>query len=138
MTKSNRSLWLKCIAGFLFVVAGIVGLFIVSLYGIAMNTRLPGRSDGPQDAFRHTYASALVSRFLSPRVVELVTVVCERDDNSPSDRMDRHNNQLGMRIGQTNDDIFESVTEHVRNAEIEPVDSDVTFVLEKSNWGNGF
>lgn len=58
-----------------------------------------GGRNGQLDAYRHTLASAVVAYTSSPKLVHLVTVVMERE-GKPSNMMDRHNNSIGMRIGQ--------------------------------------
>ena len=55
---------------------------------------------GPADAYRHALASATVAYTGSPRWVEWVTLVMERDGQGGDSRaMDAHNNRLGARIG---------------------------------------
>ncbi|MFZ5663548.1 MAG: DUF6973 domain-containing protein [Pseudomonadota bacterium] len=61
---------------------------------------LPGGRHGPADAYRHALASAIVAYTLSPRCVEWVTAVMERDGRGNAARaMDAHNNRIGARIG---------------------------------------
>jgi hypothetical protein len=67
------------------------------VYWYTLTSDLPGRRHGPQDAYRHTLASAVVAYTLSPRVVDWVTEFMEGSD--PSSLMDRHNNAIGASIG---------------------------------------
>lgn len=61
---------------------------------------LPGGRNGPADAYRHTLASAIVAYTSSPRAVDWVTRVMERDGRgNPSRAMDAHNNRIGARLG---------------------------------------
>ncbi|MBC7714680.1 MAG: hypothetical protein H7177_15145 [Rhizobacter sp.] len=109
------------------------------LYRIAMATDLPGRGNGPQDAFRHTYSSALTARYISPKAVELVSFLCERDHNSPMDLMDIHNNKIGAKIGIGEGPIYETVAKKVQEGQIDAKDADVVTWLAKSYWdGDGF
>ena len=63
---------------------------------------LPGGRNGPADAYRHSLASAIVAYTSSPRCVDWVTKVMERDGQGNAARaMDAHNNRLGARIGAT-------------------------------------
>ncbi len=60
------------------------------------------REDDPSDAFRHAYASALLSRALGPYQARVITDAHEmRSDISYAGRqMDLHNNRIGIQIGQ--------------------------------------
>jgi hypothetical protein len=69
------------------------------VYWYSLTSGLPGGRHGPQDAYRHALASAVVAYTLSPRVVDWVTTVMEPSPNDPGDRMDRHNNGIGAAIG---------------------------------------
>lgn len=111
---------------------------IATLYLFAMSTGLPGRRGGPQDAFRHTYSCALVTRYLSPRVVDLVTTVFERDDNSPHDLMDRHNNRIGKMIGLSSENLYDAVSRRVSLGEINTSHEDTITWLTEDLWTNGF
>ncbi len=59
-----------------------------------------GGRNGPADAYRHSLASATVAYTSSPRVVDWVTAVMERDGRGGDMRaMDAHNNRIGALIG---------------------------------------
>jgi len=62
------------------------------------SSNLPGGSNGPLDAYRHTLASAVVAFTLSPRAVEMTTWLMERRGND-ANLMDRRNNLVGAAIG---------------------------------------
>lgn len=96
----------------LAIISPIVVVFL--LYRLAMSTELPGRRGGPQDAFRHTYSTALTARYLSPKVVELVTYLSEREPDSPFDQMDIHNNRIGIQIGLGSGDLYQVVWEKIK------------------------
>ncbi len=107
---------------------------MIALYRLAMSTGLPGRRGGPQDAFRHTYSTALTARYLSPRVVVFVTFATERDPASPFDKMDIHNNRIGTNIGLGKDDLYEAVMNKVKNGQINAADADIVTWLPKEKW----
>lgn len=107
---------------------------VVILYRLAMTTGLPGRKGGPQDAFRHTYSTALTARYISPRVVEFVTWAAERNPNSPFDRMDIHNNRIGTNLGRGKDPIYETVLQKIKNGQINAQDIEVVTWLPENNW----
>ena len=92
----------------LFVVAVVLGAYpafvMVATYSQFFAVGLPGGRRGPADAYRHSLASAIVAYTLSPRCVDWVTVVMERDGQGNAARaMDAHNNRLGARIGAAAD-----------------------------------
>lgn len=92
----------------LFVVAVVLGAYpafvMVATYSQFFAAGLPGGRNGPADAYRHSLASAIVAYTSSPRCVDLVTAVMERDGWGNAARaMDAHNNRLGARIGAAAD-----------------------------------
>lgn len=92
----------------LFVVAVVLGAYpafvMVATYSQFFAAGLPGGRNGPADAYRHSLASAIVAYTSSPRCVDLVTAVMERDGRGNAARaMDAHNNRLGARIGAAAD-----------------------------------
>jgi hypothetical protein len=73
---------------------------LATVYSHWFAAGLPGGRNGPGDAYRHSLASATVAYTGSPRWMEWVTFVMERDGRgSDSREMDAHNNRLGARIG---------------------------------------
>ena len=110
---------------------------LMVLYLIAMNTNLPGRRGGMQDAFRHTYSTALTARYLSPKVVELVTFICEDDPNSKYDRMDIHNNKIGTRLGLSEGPLYETVMKKIAAGQINAQTEDVVTWLPEKEWDQG-
>ncbi len=109
--------------------------FISYFYILAQRTGLEGRRGGPQDAFRHIYASAFTARYVSPRVVKLVTKISERNPHSVHDQMDRHNNRLGVRIGLSQvPNLYQAVLDKVHHAQITPETEDHAQILEPRKW----
>lgn len=119
----------------LIFISPIIVVFF--LYRLAMATELPGRKGGPQDAFRHTYSTALTSRYLSPLVVELVTFMCERDPTNHFDQMDIHNNKIGSRIGSDEGELYETVMKRVNAGQVNATDNSVITWLPEKEWDNG-
>jgi len=110
---------------------------VVLLYRLAMATELPGRRGGPQDAFRHTYSTALTARYISPKAVELVTYLSEREPDSPFDQMDIHNNRIGTQIGLGDGDLYERVWQKIKEGRINSKDKDVITWLPENQWDHG-
>ncbi|QDK40655.1 hypothetical protein DOM21_04130 [Bacteriovorax stolpii] len=129
----KKSLIALVILGFL---SPVIVVFI--LYRFAMSTGLPGRRGGPQDAFRHTYSTALIARYLSPKVVELVTRFCETDPTSHFDQMDIHNNRIGTNIGLGSGELYPTVMKKIKEGKINSTDPDVITWMPENEWDNGF
>jgi hypothetical protein len=95
--RVGRRRWLRRL-GLAAVAAAYPAAVLSYVYWVTMTSNLPGGRHGPQDAYRHALASAVVAYTLSPRVVDWVTAVMEPSDD-PGDLMDRHNNFVGASIG---------------------------------------
>jgi LysM repeat protein len=69
-----------------------------------------GTNDGHNDAFRHTYASALMSREYGAQYAEALATAHEGVPDNPANReaMDLYNNQLGRQIAAQNPDASDS------------------------------
>lgn len=101
---------------------------------------LKAGANGPLDAYRHTFASAVVAYTTSPKVVQLVSKVMERK-NRPANLMDKHNNAIGMRIGQqvkSLDEIHARVLVKVESGTVNAADIDQTTWLPPQYWGRAF
>ncbi|WP_407061027.1 DUF6973 domain-containing protein [Agrilutibacter solisilvae] len=86
----------------LAVAGAYPALVLGGTYWYFFQAEFPGGRNGPADAYRHSLASAIVAYTLSPRCVDWVTTLMERDgEGHPSRAMDAHNNRLGARIGAT-------------------------------------
>lgn len=129
-----RNKWLIIIASLIIVLPLLQLLYF---YSIAMNTGLPGRRGGPQDAFRHTYACAVVTKYISPKVVMFVTQVSERNKESPFDQMDMHNNMIGLKIGLSSKNLYQAVKQAVAEGQINAQDSEQITWLPENKWSNG-
>jgi hypothetical protein len=93
-SRHRRWRWVALIAA---VVAYPMWLMSYA-YFFSLTSGLPGPRHGPQDAYRHALASAVLAFTISPRAVEWATSVMEAAED-PSSRMDRHNNAIGAQIG---------------------------------------
>jgi len=115
-------------------------LSITYFYILAASTGLQGRRGGPQDAFRHIYASAFITRYLSPKIVKLVTILLEGNGTtSPHNKMDRHNNALGIQIGLSKSELYLKTFSAVQAATLsENANKTTAIILEKKNWSSGF
>ncbi len=127
---------------FIYSVAGsaiLLLVFVVYCYLLAASTGFQGRRGGPQDAFRHIYASALVARYLSPSMVKLATTVLEGNNPSRYNQMDRHNNNLGIQIGIAEGTLYSETMIAVQKAqEISIANQATAVVLSPKEWNSGF
>ena len=111
--------------------------FIAYMHILAWQTGLKGFRGGPQDAFRHTLASAYVSRYIGPWAVEVFTAVTERNLESSYDQMDRHNNNLGKLIGKSQEkSLYETVSYAVKVGKENSQDPKVIRWLPETKWAN--
>jgi flagellar basal body-associated protein FliL len=94
--RRRRLRWLLLVA----LVAAYPVAVLSYVYWFSLTSGLPGGRHGPQDAYRHVLASAVVAYTLSPRVVHWVSAVMEPNQTDLGDRMDRHNNAIGAAIGE--------------------------------------
>lgn len=131
MTKKRFILFFIFLLGTPFLIA-------VVLYLIAMDTGLKGRRGGPQDAFRHTYSSALTARYVSPLAVEFFTYIWEREPEAPFDKMDIHNNKIGTKIGLSEGNIYETVSRKISEGQVNTEDPNTVTWLEEKKWDDGF
>lgn len=123
----------------LLIPATLVFSFILTIYIVAWRTGLPGFRGGPQDAFRHTLASAYVARYLGGETVLLFTRLSERNPDSNYDLMDWHNNQIGIRIGLSDaPDLYQAVANAVKNGRENAQDKNMIRWLPQNKWADEF
>jgi hypothetical protein len=105
-------------------------------YGYSLTSDLPGARHGPQDAYRHALASAVVAYTVSPRAVRWITAVMEAADD-PSSAMDRHNNAIGASIGASATSFVQirpQVEQRVRAGRVDAADPQQITWLPPHQW----
>lgn len=133
----RRRLLAAAVAGLL--IAFFWTLLLSPFYVAAFRTGLPGMRGGPQDAFRHTLASAFAARYVSPGFVDWVTAATELGDSAHA-RMDRHNNRIGRDIGAAGGsprELHRRVLERVAAGREDSGDPGVTTWLPERRWSTG-
>lgn len=120
-----------------FALLSVYPLSVLSyVYGYTLSSGLPGGRHGPQDAYRHVLASAVVAWSLSPRAVALATRAMESDPE-PGSRMDRHNNAIGASIGasaRTFAEIRPRVLARVQAGRVDAIDAEQVTWLPPREW----
>lgn len=96
MIRKLKSKWLLV----LMVLAVYPACVLSYVWYHCLVSDFQGGKYGQLDAYRHTLASAVVTYTSSSKLVAVATAVMERKDK-PSSLMDRHNNIIGVEIGQT-------------------------------------
>ncbi|MBL7663840.1 MAG: hypothetical protein JNM93_01815 [Bacteriovoracaceae bacterium] len=110
--------------------------FIFLMHLIAMNSGFKGYRGGQQDALRHTLASAYVSKYISPKAVDLFTLISERDPTAKHDKMDIHNNRIGKRLGPSLSNVYSEIKRKVEEGNENATDENTITWLPKKNWVN--
>ena len=124
------------------VLASLFSIWLLaSTYSIVLRSGLPGGSDGPMDAYRHTLASAQLSYFLGPGTVKVFTVLTERHpDRKRDDAMDTHNNLLGAAIGaqaRSLREVRSEVLHRVMSGSVDQTDPGQVTWLPRYYWSEG-
>jgi len=138
------TLFKKCVALFCKMVAAFAVTYMVLVLGYVWwhcyKSPFQDGSNGKLDAYRHTFASAVVTYTTSPKVVRLVTVLMERK-NRAANLMDQHNNAIGIHIGahvKTLDEIDPLVVAQIENGTVNATDKMQTTWLPPQYWSHGF
>jgi|GEM_PF-4500368 len=79
---------------------------------MAEATKLPGRQDGPQDAYRHCVWSCIMAKFIDEHVATVagnIHEVCV-ENTASAHRQDFNNNKIGRNIGLHDGDCDEGCT----------------------------
>ncbi|HEX8615891.1 MAG TPA: calcium-binding protein [Telluria sp.] len=74
-----------------------------------INSNMPGHANGPQDAYRHLILSAELTRQMGVEYAILALEAHEGGANQPANKMDRHNNDIGIDIGAKSKSYEDSV-----------------------------
>ena len=101
---------------------------------------LEGGANGKLDAYRHTFASAVVAYTASPKLVRFVSAAMERKKR-PANMMDRHNNAIGAKIGaeaKSLGEIDAKVVAQVASGQVDAKDAAQTTWMPPRFWGPGF
>jgi len=101
-----------------------------------MRSDFEGGRHGPLDAYRHALASAVVSYTLGDKAVDIATSLME-SKGKQSNTMDRHNNQIGARIGATANTFKEielSVRQSVLNGTVGSTNDNQITWLPAEKW----
>jgi hypothetical protein len=134
-SRRRRKRWLL---GALAACGAYPAFVLTATYVPFFAADFPGGRNGPADAYRHALASAIVAYTSSPRCVDWVTAVMERNgQGNPSRAMDAHNNRLGARIGagaQSWDAMQQAVLAAVKNGAIDARSPDQITWRAPSAW----
>ncbi len=129
--------------GILCVALALIFSFwlLASTYAIILRSGLPGGSDGPMDAYRHTLASAQLSYCLGSGVVTVFTRLTERHpERRKDDAMDTHNNLVGAAIGAKAHSLREvraEVRHRVQAGGVDRTDPGQVTWLPAAYWSEG-
>ncbi len=126
----------KYILWFLLVSFLYAFLVLSYVWWQCYQSNLPGGKYGPLDAYRHTLASAVVAYTSSPLLVKTITVIMERK-HWPIDKMDEHNNAIGIRIGlqvHAFSTIENTVKTQITYGKINATNAQQTTWLARENW----
>lgn len=121
------------------MLASAYPIFILAtVYAHWFAADLPGGRNGPADAYRHALASATVAYTGSPRWIDWVTTVMERDGlGNDSRAMDAHNNRIGARIGSgahSWSQMQSSVSSAIRAGRVAASNDDTITWLPADRW----
>ena len=134
--RRRRWLWRMIVGGMLL--AAYPSFVLASVYAYWFAADLPGGRNGPADAYRHSLASATVAYTGSPRWVEWVTAVMEKNGAGSDMRaMDAHNNRIGAGIGaqaKSWGDMQAAVLAAVNAGTIDSADTHRITWLPRARW----
>ena len=103
------------------------------------NSQLPGRQDGPADAYRHILAAAeAVQQGYPESVVSTWGFIREIDNSDNRAEMDKHNNQVGIAIGRKArswKEVLDLAREAVSNGSINSNDPNKASWRPRKEWG---
>jgi hypothetical protein len=139
-TKTKKKRNLLRMFGSLALVLSIYPLFVLSYtWSHVLSSDFEGGRHGPLDAYRHALASAVVSYTSGEWAVTAATSVLEWNDKD-SNKMDRHNNRVGAKIGSRVESFREiepAVRKAVLNGEVGTAEVNHITWLPQSEWRDG-
>ena len=132
--------WFRRLTVVVALIAAYPTFVFATVYVHWFAADLPGGRNGPADAYRHALASATVAYTATPRWVDWVTVVMERNGAGNDSRaMDAHNNRIGAAIGARAENwgaMQAQVLDAVRTGGIGASDADTITWLPPERWQN--
>ena len=137
MTK-KRKLLLK-LAAIALVLCIYPLCVLIYTWTCVFQSDLEGGRDGPLDAYRHTLASAVVSYTVGEWGVNLTTFLME-SRGKDSNKMDRHNNRIGAKIGshaKSFKELEPTVRKRVQAGAAYSKDTNQSTWLSKERWRDG-
>jgi hypothetical protein len=133
--KNKRKILLRLSA--LTVLLTIYPCFVlIYTWNCVYHSNFEGGRNGPQDAYRHALASAVVSYTLGEWAVNLITSLMESGGKA-SNSMDSHNNRIGAHIGASSKSftaLEPSVRQSVANGAVNSTDTNQITWLPKEKW----
>lgn len=125
--------------GVFIIVLGVYPAFVLGYtWSCVVGAGFKGGGNGPLDAYRHALASSVVSYTIGGGAVDIVTRLLEAEGED-ANKMDRHNNQIGAKIGAESESFFDlepSVREAVLDGAVNSTDLDQITWLREDKWRN--
>lgn len=107
----------------------------------SLHSQLPGRTDGPADAYRHILLAAELTRLTNEAIARAILGGHEQTGNADgqtpqAENMDRRNNDIGIEIGK-NADSWEDVVRRSRGVMDDSRGADGGLSPEAGSGGDG-
>ena len=111
----------------------------------SLNSGLPGNHNGPGDAYRHIIGAAEITRRFGEATARVALETHEiqgrlKGDPPEEGAMDRHNNEIGIRIGReakSPDEVIDRAREKIDATAGGDQGKDVPKWLPEEKWGGG-
>jgi hypothetical protein len=136
--KKKRKLFLK-LAAIAFILCIYPLCVLIYTWTCVFQSNLEGGRGGPLDAYRHTLASAVVSYTVGEWGVDATTFLME-SRGKDSNKMDRHNNKIGAKIGshaKSFKDLESKVHKRVLAGTTHSKNTNQSTWLAKERWRDG-
>ena len=136
----NKRKLRRGIGGLVLLLGIYPALVLVYTWSFVLRSDLRGGRHGPLDAYRHALASSVVSYTLNESAVDLITALFESKGKA-SNRMDRHNNRIGARLGRRATSFRElepAVRRLVSKGTVDSADLDQITWLPENKWRDGW
>jgi hypothetical protein len=126
----------------IFIIAAVLSIYPASVltftYIHVFKSDFEGGRHGKLDAYRHTLASATISYTIGEWAVSFATNIMEFGSKE-SNKMDRHNNRLGGKIGSTVQSFSElepAVRKSIEGGTVMSSDPDQSTWLPPEKWSH--